>query len=130
MFKLFFLGVIVLFPQVTEAQLLSVSGYVKNYISGQPIENATIYESHSGIGTISDSSGYYKLLLQKGTQELKVSNVGFDEFKSTFALASDTIVSVNLKPRNFSQKNIVAGNKLDKDSLTEDTKTISVKKRK
>jgi len=85
MFRLFFLGVVVIFPFAAEAQLLSVSGYVKNYISGQPIENVTIYETNSGIGTITNSDGFYRLLLQSGEQQLKISSAGFEDFKTTFA---------------------------------------------
>jgi hypothetical protein len=130
MFRLFFLGVVIIFPLATEAQLLSLSGYVKNFISGEPIENAAIYEASSGIGTITNSDGYYKLLLQKGEQKLKISSSGSQGFNTTFVMASDTIVSVELKPQNFSENNVVAGNKLKNDSVSEEGKSSSIRKRR
>jgi hypothetical protein len=129
MFRLFFLGVVVIFPFAAEAQLLSVSGYVKNYISGQPIENVTIYETNSGIGTITNSDGFYRLLLQSGEQQLKISSAGFEDFKTTFKVVADTVVSVNVVPQNFTEKNFVAG-KLDKDSANGNGQRSSVRKRK
>ena len=130
MFRLFFLGVVFIFPQAAEAQLLSLSGYVKNFISGEPIENATIYEASSGIGTITNSDGYYKLLLQKGEQKLKITSAGNLSFNSTFNMVSDTIISVELKPQNFSENSVVAGNKLKKDSVFDQEKSSSVRKRR
>lgn len=130
MFRLFFFGVVFIFPQAAEAQLLSLSGYVKNFISGEPIENATIYEASSGIGTITNSDGYYKLLLQKGEQKLKITTPGSLSFNSTFNMVSDTIISVELKPQNFAENNVVAGNKMEKDSVSEKEKSTSAKKRR
>lgn len=130
MFRLFFLGMVFLFPQAAEAQLLSVSGVVRHYISGQPIENATIFEANSGIGTITNSDGAYKLLLQKGDQNLKISSPGLVDFTATFTMAKDTVVSIDLKPRDFVEKNVIAGNKLDKDSTSEVERSVSTRKRK
>jgi hypothetical protein len=113
------LGIVIIFPLATEAQLLSLSGYVKNFMSGEPIENAAIYEASSGIGTITNSDGYYKLLLQKGEQKLKITSAGSLSYNSTFYMVSDTIISVELKPQNFSENTVVAGNKLKKDSVPE-----------
>lgn len=114
--QIIFLGFVFIFPLPAQAQLLSVSGYVKNFISGQAIENATVYESVSGIGTITNSQGYYRLLLNRGQQNLRISSAGYEIFNSSFIMASDTIISVDLKPNSFSENKIVAGNKLKKDS--------------
>jgi hypothetical protein len=130
MFRLFFLGVVFIFPNAAQAQLLSLSGYVKNFITGEPIENAAIYEASSGIGTITNSDGYYKLLLQKGEQNLKITSAGNESFKTSFTMLADTIVSVELKPQNFSENSVVAGNKLEKDSVSEQEKSSVVRKRR
>lgn len=130
MFRLFLLGVVFIFPRAAEAQLLTVSGVVKNYISGQPIENATIYEAISGIGTITNSDGSYKLLLQRGDRSLKISSPGLADFTTVFSMAKDTVISVHLKPQNFSEKNVVAGNKSERDSAIESENVISARKRK
>lgn len=130
MFVLFVFGTLLTFPGVVQAQLLSLSGYVKNFITGEPIENAAIYEATSGIGTITNSDGYYKLLLQKGEQKLKITSAGSESYNSTFIMASDTIVSVELKPQNFSENSVVAGNKLKKDSASEQEKGAIPRRKK
>ncbi len=130
MIRLFFLGIVFIFPQAAEAQLLSLSGYVKNFITGEPVENAAIYEADSGIGTITNKDGYYKLLLQKGEQKLKISSTGSESYNATFVMVSDTIISVELKPLNFSENSVVAGNKVVKDSVFENENSSSTKKRR
>lgn len=105
----FLFWVILFLPGSGWAQLLSISGYVKNNVSGQAIQNATIFESVSGIGTISNNDGYYKLLLNPGEQNLKISFSGFNVYTSTFELENDTVISVQLKPEVLQENKFVAG---------------------
>lgn len=114
--QIIFLGIVFIFPQPAQGQLLSVSGQVKNFISGQVVANATVYESVSGIGTITNSEGYYRLLLNRGQQNLRISSNGYEIYNSSFTLVADTIISVELKPQNLTDTKIVAGNKFKKDS--------------
>ncbi|HDR51342.1 MAG TPA: carboxypeptidase-like regulatory domain-containing protein [Mariniphaga anaerophila] len=116
-------------PQPGQAQLLSVSGYVKDYLTGQAVENATIYETVSGIGTITNADGYYRLLLNRGQQDLKISSARFEKFTCSFQLSSDTIISVNLKQENMPAA-IVAGNNQQSDSVETGNKTEKTRKRK
>lgn len=125
-----FFWVVLFLPQLGQAQLLSVSGYVKDFISGAAIENATVYETVSGIGTISNKDGFYRLLLKKGEQNLKISRTGFEPRTASFNLVSDTIVSVNLLPQNMINPKVFAGNKLQNDSGTPEFKPEQEKKRK
>lgn len=116
-------------PQFAAAQLYSVSGYVFSSATDKPVENVTVYESVSGIGTITNSKGYYKLLLQKGNRELNISCVGnFSQIKS-LNLVSDTIISVQLKPRDYRQNTIAEIKKAEKDSIGKRHKNPKSKKR-
>lgn len=108
---LLFLGFI-LIPEFGNAQLLSVSGYVKDFVSDNAIENATVYENKSGIGTITNNEGYYKLLLKPGNQHLTISNPGFENFTQKFVLSSDTIITISMKPDNFRKLELADGNQV------------------
>jgi hypothetical protein len=118
------------FPQHIQGQLLSVSGYVKNQLTGQVIENAAIYESISGIGTITNGDGYYRLLLNRGKQNLKISGLGYKSFSAAFTMTSDTIISIELKPENMPSGKIVAGNSQSKDSVDKSESAVPEKKQK
>lgn len=125
----FLFCIVIILPQPGQAQLLSVSGYVKDYLTGQAVESATIYETGSGIGTITNSDGYYRLLLNRGQQNLKISSARFEKFTCSFRLSSDTIISVNLKPENMPAI-IVAGNDQQNDSVDTGNKPEKTKRRK
>jgi hypothetical protein len=85
-------------PNFSWAQFISVSGYVNDGNNGNGLENVSIFESNSGIGTISNQNGFYKLLLQKGSINLKFSNDGFQNYSTIIDLKSDTTLLVKLKP--------------------------------
>lgn len=108
---LILLGIIII-PEYGQAQLLSVSGYVKNFVSDKVIESATVYEIDSGIGTITNNEGYYKLLLKPGKQHLTISYPGFGNYSQEFELRKDTIFTVSLKPENFKNQELADGNKI------------------
>lgn len=127
--RFFLFCAVFILPQPGQAQLLSVSGYVKDYLTGQAVENATIYETGSGIGTISNTEGYYRLLLNRGQQNLKISSARFEQFSCSFQLSSDTIVSVTLKPENF-PATIVAGNNQPKEPAETGDKSEKAKRRR
>jgi hypothetical protein len=116
---IFFLFCIFLFlPSQGQAQLISVSGFVKNQSTGKAKGNATVFESVSGIGTITNSEGYYRLLLNPGQQKLEISSAGFDKYSSTFKLVNDTIISVELVSLNLSQEKTDAAKVLNHEPYT------------
>ena len=78
--------------------MVSVSGYVKNQNTGEVRKNATIYESISGIGTITNNEGYYRLLLNQGERKLEFSSPGFSSVTSVFNMKADTTITVELIP--------------------------------
>ncbi len=110
-----------LIPDLGLAQLISLTGYVNNGVNGKSLQNASIFEANSGIGTITDQDGYYKLMLEKGALSLLITDDGFQDFSKIIELKSDTTLIVNLQPKSllkFRQKQsneLQAGaSKLDK----------------
>lgn len=117
-FIYFILLFVFLIPQTVQAQLISVSGYIKNQFTGVMIQNATVFESESGIGTISNAEGYYKLLLNRGKQNIKFSVAGCNPKTISIDLKADTIISIELLSEKVQGSNIAVGYKPQKDSVT------------
>lgn len=115
-------GLIVI-PEFGQAQLISVSGYVRNFISDNLIENATVYENESGIGTITNTEGYYKLLLKPGKLHLIISNHGFENYSTEFELRKDTVFTVSLKPENYKNPELADGIEIFADKKNFDVKS-------
>ncbi len=116
--KLFYSTIVLFFSFAAQAQLVSVTGYVRDFVSGKAVESVAVYESVSGIGTITNSDGYYRLLLSKGNRELKISSPGYESFKLPFKMNADTVISVNLKSMNVVNNRIVSGSRLKKDTTS------------
>ncbi|WP_346859487.1 carboxypeptidase-like regulatory domain-containing protein [uncultured Draconibacterium sp.] len=92
-------------PNFSWAQVITVTGYVNNGINGNALENVTIFEANSGIGTITNQNGFYKLILERGTLKLNVTDGGFKAFTQTLELTSDTTLTVMLEPDSLHDRN-------------------------
>jgi hypothetical protein len=93
--------IIALLPLNGLAQLMTVTGYVNNQSTGEAKQNVAVFERLSGIGTITNSEGYYRLLLYSGKRNLEISSSGFNSYNATFSLKADTIISVELTPLGY-----------------------------
>lgn len=85
-------------PGMSLAQVVAVSGYVKNASNGKVLENVSIFDKNSGIGTITNQNGFYKLILDVGEVNLTISNGGFKTALHTVEAKSDTTLLISLQP--------------------------------
>lgn len=88
-----------LLPGMTWGQFLTISGYINDSSNGKALENVSIFERNSGIGTISNQNGFYRLVLIKKDVDLSITNEGFKTFTSKMRLSADTTLVVKLEPR-------------------------------
>jgi hypothetical protein len=89
------------FPVITKAQYITISGYVTNFLTGGTVENVTVFEKSSGIGTISNQDGFYKLFLKPGKMDITFSENGFEPYSREFTVSADTAIMVQLKPEKW-----------------------------
>ena len=80
------------------AQVLSISGYITNSVNGEALENVSVFESNSRIGTISNKNGFYRLILNDQDVDLKISSDGFVAYMKHIDLSTDTTLIVKLEP--------------------------------
>jgi len=74
-------------------QAATVSGFVRDSRTGEPLSFVTIYLSDASIGTVSDRSGYYVLSgVPAGTWTVVYSMVGYRAVEKPFALTRDQSV--------------------------------------
>jgi hypothetical protein len=99
----------VILPLSAIAQRISVTGFVIDSKTGVKIKDVDIYEKLSGIGTTSNESGFFKLLLQKGKIELEVSESGYLTLDKDLIVKSDTTIDLELKLKKDSMEISQAG---------------------
>ncbi len=108
-------------PDFSLAQLITVTGHVKSSISGKAMQNVNVFESNSGIGTITNKDGYYKLTLNDGALNLKISEIGFLAVSKKMELSSDTTLTIILQPESH-RKNRVKDQAESEVEAQKDTK--------
>jgi hypothetical protein len=105
----FLLIIFMFFPMLGKTQLVTITGNITSGQSGESLENVSIIESHSNIGTITNRNGFYKLELDPGVIEISYSIDGFMEFSQKMELKNDTTLFVKLapevNPKNRNQRN-------------------------
>ncbi len=82
-----------------KTQYLTLTGFV-NAKSGEVLENVSIYDSLSTIGSLTDKRGFYQLLLVPGKINLSATLSGFEVYRKSFTLSCDTMIVINLTPLN------------------------------
>ena len=84
-----------LLPVVAQ-QNYTISGYIKEEESLEPIPGAVIYLPEKGTGVVSNSYGFYSITLPEGRHPLLVSFVGMQSHVDTLSLTSNISYDVTL----------------------------------
>ena len=71
------------------ANIVSMSGYIKDSRTGEPIAGASIYIDKPRIGATSDQNGYYSISLPRGKHLLNIQSLGIRDMKRQIVLYSD-----------------------------------------
>ena len=85
-------------PIPGNAQLVLVTGNILNEKTGNALENVSILESYSGIGTITNMSGFFSLMLKPGNAEVVITLNGFNDLSKNLVLNRDTTLTFSLTP--------------------------------
>lgn len=96
---IYLLLLVFIIPLTTSGQFAVIRGTITNEKSGNALENVNILETLSGIGTISNSAGEFRLMLTRGDAELLISLDGYKNVTKQIKLVSDTIVNIQLEPQ-------------------------------
>jgi len=77
----------------------TISGLVKNVDTGNPLANVAISVRGKGIGTSTDTDGYYELLLSPGTYTLVTNSLNTRSRQKRIVVYNNGVVSFNLKEK-------------------------------
>jgi outer membrane cobalamin receptor len=91
----------------------TISGYVLDEASGEPLISATIFEKNNQKGSTTNEYGFFSITLPKGEVQLNISYVGYESIFYGFDLKKDTNLIFTLKTVNL-QEIIITENQIDK----------------
>lgn len=96
-----------LFQLVIAQNKYTLSGYVRDSISGESLIAASVFVKSNSQGAYTNEYGFYSLSLVMGTYEIVYSYVGFKTITKTIVLDVDTRMNINLPSSANTLKEIV-----------------------
>lgn len=108
--KLYLLLLLISVSAISFSQNAVVSGFVSDVQSSEKLINATVYESESSKGCVTNVYGFYSLSLPKGQHILEYSFVGYKKKVITIDLQADKVMNIDLEPNTSIDEITVQGN--------------------
>ncbi len=107
----------------------TVSGFIEDDETGERMIGATIMETNSGMGTVSNNYGFFSLTIPEGIIVLDVSFVGYAIERKSIALNKDTTIVYKLVPGVELDEVVVTSGNLEEqlESSRVSTNRISLK---
>lgn len=91
------------------AQNYTISGYITDSASGETLISASVFESNSAKGMVSNNYGFYSLTIPSGNIRLNYSYVGYASETVEFRLHKDTVINIRLEEHNVLQEVTIVG---------------------
>jgi hypothetical protein len=77
----------------------TISGYIRDTKSGEPVIGATVFNLEQNTGVTTDQFGYYSLTLSKGRHVLKITSIGMTDTRRQVTVYSNG--SLNIEMNEF-----------------------------
>lgn len=84
-----------------------LSGYVRNYRTGEPVVGVTLYDNASKAIAESDQHGFYRIMLPVGDVELNVAGFSLEETILKLNVYNDGLLDVVVKEKVFALNEVV-----------------------
>lgn len=91
----------------------TLSGYVRDSLSGETLIGASVLISGQSKGIVSNAYGFYSITLDEGTYTVASTFTGYLPLDSVIVLNKNTVVNFNLLQRSMLQEVIVSSRRRD-----------------
>lgn len=97
---------------------VTVSGFVRDAKSAESLIGASVYETHTRMGTASNNFGFFSLTLPAGDATILASYIGYGSRQFHFTeLEKDTVLTIELTPTAALEEVVVLGTNTSKQSV-------------
>lgn len=96
-----------------------ISGYVQDAITGEKINNASVYERTNLVGTITNEEGFFRLRLKEKykyppTLDISISRIAYADTSVTVHSGHDNELSIAIKPISAELSPLVIHSRIEK----------------
>ncbi|NNE26378.1 MAG: TonB-dependent receptor plug domain-containing protein, partial [Saprospiraceae bacterium] len=113
-------------PYVSSGEKITISGYLKDAESGEPLVNANVYLYDKTQGTTTNEYGFYSFTIDKGVQRVYYSYLGYDLGIKEYALSADTTANVKLKGTNQLSEIVIKDSRIVSSNRPEELYPVDV----
>lgn len=94
---------------IAVAQKLTISGIVRDAESGEFLPAANVY-LNSGVGTVTNTYGFFSIATYRPTVTLNASYVGYSTYSKEFSITNDTTIEIMISSDNQIEEVVVNSN--------------------
>ena len=84
-----------------------LSGHVRDVASGEPLAGVSVYDDATGVFTVTDGAGFYRLALPVGDNTLNLSGYSLDDMRLSLKVWDDGVLDVVMKEKVLALKGVV-----------------------
>lgn len=111
-------------------KMVKISGIVTDSITSAPLAGATIQETKSKKGALTNENGYYEILVPKGECNILCSFVGYKNMHKSFSATANQKFNISLVPVSVQVKEVtVTSRPTDKQLKNVQTGTLELSKK-
>lgn len=85
----------------------TLTGYITDSISGEPVSFASVYVKSTGTGTRSDDNGRFILKQPSASTEIVISAIGYVEKSVKYSPGNGAVLQIQLRPTDYQLKEVV-----------------------
>jgi hypothetical protein len=107
------------------AQKFTLSGSIRDSANGEVLIGATVFIKEINLGVTTNDYGFFSISLSKGTYNVIISSLGYNNYEKVIELNSDSRIEVSMSEEIISFKEVVVnGERTDKNVA--DTKMSNI----
>jgi len=89
------------------SQRVTVTGYIRDAKTSEPIIGASVYIQNPSIGVYTDQYGYFTILLPKGKQTLYIQSIGMTDTKRQLLVQGDGKINIDMQGQVMTLKRVI-----------------------
>ena len=94
-------------PSVSGAVTVTITGFVLDSKTGEPVPAASVHVGNTRIDAITDQYGYYTIALPKGRHTLSIQSIGMKDAKREILVNGDGKLNIEMQSQIISLKKVV-----------------------
>ncbi|TLV00602.1 TonB-dependent receptor [Dyadobacter luticola] len=104
----------------------TITGYVRNAITGEPVIGAAVFINSPSIGVTTDALGFYSLTIPRGKQVVRIKSTGMRETQRQVILYSDGKLDIEMRESVIALKEVSVKAGMDKNVVGTQMGTVKL----